>query len=434
MYRFGIRRHSWAGFAACLASSAAFFGDGATVAWAQPAAPQSSATVAPSAPSAPPTTPAELPPAPPAPPAQPPGPTVADLSQWEAAYERGKAALATGSFPLAASILNDIVMRAPDPGLRARARELSQLASYWAYNRLVLMPAPNALPPVGKPLVPQPDKRSIDELAILYGNTIIWGTGFGVVVGFAAERGDAATFFLPAIGMSALGAGALAFMDVKHGPLPYGVPQSITSGMYMGIEAGIYLAAILEAEDVVNNEEKVIPGLLWGSATAGALVGGLVGATVPMTPGRASFTSSGAIWGGLVTSLVTLGIVDGKYASSPYVVGLIGATAGGVTTGLLASRVSPSIARVRFIDVGGFAGGLVFGGLYASLSDNMDGQAFAFLTSAGIAAGLATTTWLTSDMDRDEPRRGYVRKSELRMAPFMTPQPGGGTLGLSGSF
>lgn len=332
-------------------------------------------------------------------------------------------------------MLNDVATRAPSPELRAQARELASLASYWTYNRLTLMSSSNTLPPGEKTMELREDVRTIDELGILYGNTLVWGTGFGIAVGFASDNPDASTFFLPAIGMSALGAGALAFMDLRHGPLPYGVPQSITSGMYMGLVGGIYMAAILEGENAVQNGEKVFPGLVWGSMTAGALVGGLVGATVPITPGRASFTSSGAIWGGVLTSFITVGFMDEDFTSEPFVTGLIGATAGGVTTGLLGSSIAPSIARVRFIDVGAISGGLLFGGLYASLADRMDSQAFSFLTSAGVVAGLATSFWLTNGMDRDEPRRGNLPKtSTWQASPFMTPQPGGGTLGLSGTF
>ena len=298
-----------------------------------------------------------------------------------------------------------------------------------------LMPSANTLPPGATQLELREDKRTIDELAILYGNTLVWGTGFGITIGFASRNSDPATFFLPAIGMSALGAGALAYMDVRHGPLPYGVPQSITSGMYMGLVGGLYVSAILEGENAVNDEEKVFPGLVWGSMTAGALVGGLVGATVPITPGRASFTSSGVIWGGALSTLVTLGFEDDNFTSGPFITGLLGATAGGVATGLLGGSVAPSIARVRFLDVGAISGGLVFGGLYYSLSDGVDGQALSFLTSAGIIAGLATSFWLTNGMDRDEPRRGLEPKTATWNAtPFMTPQPGGGTLGLSGTF
>lgn len=367
--------------------------------------------------------------------AQPPGPPPEIVAQWRAFYERGKAAMATGSFPLASRMLNDVARQAPDPTLQLQARELADLATYWSRNRYILMPPNNTLPPGMRPKAFLPNERSIDELAFLYTNSLIWGTGFGVVVGFASDNADPSTFFLPAIGMSALGAGAVALMDVKFGPIPYGVPQSITSGMYMGFEAGFYLAAILEGERLVDDEEKVLPGLVWGSMTAGALIGGLVSMTSPTTPGRASFTSTGALWGGLLSSLVTVGFLDGDFDSAPFVTGLIGAAAGGVTTGLLGSSISPSIARVRFIDVGAVGGGLVFGGLYASISDRFDGQALAFLTSAGIVAGIATSAYLTRDMDRDEPRRGNPPKTaSWRMSPYMMPQPGGGTLGFSGTF
>jgi hypothetical protein len=452
MFRHVTSRRYLAGYAAVLAfvHGLALVDGGAGVAFAQqpsaPIAPKDASAAPPAtgAPASPTPVPTEVPLAPPPPapeqapvqpPAQQPGPTAADIAQWQAVYERGKAALSSGAFQPAAAMLNDVARRAPDPTLRAQARELGQVASYWAYNRMTLMPPRNTLPPNDKAAGPKPDQRSIDELAILYGNSLIWGTGFGIVVGFAVDNPDASSFFLPAIGMSALGAGTLALMDVKFGPLPYGVPQSITSGMYMGLEAGIYLTGILIGENVIErNEERVFPGLIWGSATAGGLLGGLLGVTIPVTPGRASFTSSGALWGGLVTSLVTVGFTGDDFESAPFVSGLIGATAGGVTAGLLANNISPSIARVRLIDVGGVAGGLVVGGAYASLADRLDEQAFSLLTSAGVIAGLATAAWLTKDMDRDEPRRGNLQKSALRMTPFMTPHPGGGTLGLAGTF
>lgn len=454
MFRNATLRRFAAISAACSSLVLGLPWDGAPigVAWAQPAPAKPSASIAPKpAPSAPTTTsetpatppvpeqsappPAQEPPTPPVVAAPAPTPAPEILAQWQAIYERGKAALASGAFPVASQMLNDVAMRAPDPALRDKARELGQLASYWTYNRFVLKPGGNILPPLGKTPMLLEDKRSIDELAILYANTLVWGTGFGVVVGFLVDNPDASTFFLPAIGMSALGAGALALMDVKYGPLPYGVPQSITSGMYMGLEVGIYVTGILDSQNVVRIGDKVFPGLMWGSATAGGLIGGLVAATNPVTPGRASFTSSGAIWGGLLTSLVTIGALDGDFQTAPFVTGLIGATAGGITTGILGASFAPSIARVRFIDVGAFAGGLVFGGLYASVADRMDGQALMFLTSAGIATGLATSAVLTRNMDRDEPRRGNPRKSaQWRSTPFMSPRPGGGTLGLAGTF
>lgn len=368
--------------------------------------------------------------------AQPVGPPPEIVAQWRNFYERGKAAMATGSFPLAARMLNDVARQAPDPALQGQARELADLATYWARNRYILTPPANTMPFGGKSKANLPNERSIDELAILYANTLVWGTGFGVVIGFNSDSGDPSTFFLPAIGMSALGAGAIALADVKFGPMPYGVPQSITSGMYMGFEAGFYLAAILEGERVIErDEEKILPGLVWGSMSAGALIGGLVGTTNPTTPGRASFTSSGALWGGLFSSLVTVGFLDGDFNSAPFITGLIGAAAGGTLTGVLGGSVAPSIARVRFIDVGAVGGGLVFGGLYASIADRYDGQALAFLTSAGIVAGLATSAYLTRDMERDEPRSGKAPKAAaFRMSPYLVPQAGGGTLGFSGTF
>lgn len=90
----------------------------------------------------------------------------------------------------------------------------------------------------------------------------------------------------------------MAFAD-SHQPLPYGVPQSIVSGMYIGLEQGLVWSLWNQASvDRADEwEDTTVATVVWGSASAGALAGGIVGATAGTTPGRASFVGSASLWG-----------------------------------------------------------------------------------------------------------------------------------------
>jgi hypothetical protein len=114
----------------------------------------------------------------------------------------------------------------------------------------------------------------------------------------------------------------------------------------------------------------------------------------------------------------------------------IALNAGAIGGAFAAGPVSPTIARVRFLDLGGIAGGLTFGGLYVAGADrNADGQGFFGATAAGIATGLVTAWFATRNMtlDRFEPKSDAESADALVVRPSLSPVRGGAVLGLAGS-
>jgi hypothetical protein len=99
---------------------------------------------------------------------------------------------------------------------------------------------------------------------------------------------------------------------------------------------------------------------------------------------------------------------------------------------LAAGPVSPTIGRVRFLDLGAFAGALVFGGLYVSAAgEESDARAALGLTALGMASGLGTAWFLTDGM---KPDRG-AKAQGPRAGDFTTslaPTQGGLMLGVNG--
>ncbi|WP_437627905.1 hypothetical protein [Sorangium sp. So ce1151] len=308
---------------------------------------------------------------------------------------------------------------------------------------------------------PREDRRTSDELAMLYGNAVAWGVGSGVAVGIVSESGKPAAFVLPAIGMSALGAGAVALLDSTGEPLRRGVPGAIAAGLSTGLSAGVYASFIAHgvsahrgasAEDTSDTgvfdvfdegsrlSAGATAGIVWGASTAGALTGGLLGHTLRTTPGRASFIQSGAEWGGLIPFAIMAGSLSGsssfdapERAILAGTAGLVGMTAGAVTTGLLGRRVSPSTARVRYIDLGGLGGGLLAGGIYASAARDIQPRPFFLLSALGAGVGLGIGAIATRNMAPDLPRRDR-KANEAWVRPTFAPVEGGATAGVAGVF
>ncbi len=388
----------------------------------------------------------------PAPPASAPPPTLTlsppspEASLWEARYLSSRRALAEGRFDEARRGFDVIAAHAPDPSMRAHAAELGSLSRYWIGQGLVLGPVRmfDQWAKTQEVEKEKPDQRTTDEIAVLYTNTAVWGMGFGITVGVATE-GSAAAYFLPGLGMVGAGAGTVALLDNLGGrKLRYGVAQSITAGLYIGFEAGLF--AGLAADGIADRRDfssGALAGMIWGSATAGAITGGLLGHYRPTTPGRASFTESGAIWGGMLSSFLAAGFAananDDLGEASPWLSGLVGTGVGAVAGGFFAGSVSPSIARVRFLDLGGLVGGLTAGGIYASVASttggrDLDQRAFFLLSSLGIIAGLGGTFMLTRKMEPDEPRRRSEDTTLGSITPTLSPTRGGFSGGLHGVF
>jgi hypothetical protein len=80
----------------------------------------------------------------------------------------------------------------------------------------------------------------------------------------------------------------------------------------------------------------------------------------------------------------------------------IGTTGGAVLGLVTANDVSPTIGRVRFIDLGGLVGSLVGTGLYLSAANRNSSESGLFWSAnLGTCAGLATAWLATSGMAHD---------------------------------
>jgi len=103
---------------------------------------------------------------------------------------------------------------------------------------------------------------------------------------------------------------------------------------------------------------------------------------------------------------------------------------------LAGAEVSPSIARVRFIDLGGLSGGLLLGGLYWAVQDRQaSAEGVLTATSLGMTAGLTAAWLLTRDMETDQPRKHREASLAERLVPTLMPANKGAglVLGVAGT-
>jgi hypothetical protein len=97
-----------------------------------------------------------------------------------------------------------------------------------------------------------------------------------------------------------------------------------------------------------------------------------------------------------------------------------------VGAAVLGASVSPSIARVRFLDLGGLCGGLLVGGLYWAARDKEAGsQGLLTAASLGMSAGLVSAWLLTKDMEPDLPRKHHEATLAERLLPTVAPAASG---------
>jgi hypothetical protein len=271
---------------------------------------------------------------------------------------------------------------------------------------------------------------------VLYTSAVAYGLGTSGWVVLLLEPQSLVGAGLPFALLTSVSVGGVAFAD-SYRPFRRGVPHSIATGLYLGVGEGAWIVGFQHAGATRRNDDSrwaasSVASVLWAGSTAGGLVGGLVGAWREPTPGRTSYVGSAAIWSGLTVGFVgaaierdarTRGEVAFLIGGVAYNLGIIGAVA-------TAPAVAPSIARVRFVDLGTLGGGLLGAGIYAVAAESRatprGGLASA---AAGMVGGLGLTWWLTRDMPRDPPGSG-VRNTAL--SPTFTPRPGGFVFGIAG--
>jgi hypothetical protein len=348
--------------------------------------------------------------------------TDAASESWFKQYADAKQIMLAGQFPAAATRFEALIQSAPDLGSRILATEMATACRTWAQGGLVLT-TPQALR-LARPAVLE-DRRTTDEIAILYTNAVLYGLYAGLVVDVWADSNSPSSAILPPLAFGGLSVGVVAMLD-RNFHLGYGVAQSIVSGLYIGVEEGVAWALWHEARVPYSSEwgPRAVSSLILATGTVGAIVGGVVGARNGTTPGRAALMGSGAMWSGLVAGTLAGGI-DGT-DDAAMLAAAFALNAGAVGAAVLGASVSPSIARVRFVDLGGLSGGLLIGGLYWAVRDKeAGGQGLLTAASLGMSAGLVAAWLLTQDMEPDLPRKHHEATLAERLLPTVAPAANG---------
>lgn len=344
--------------------------------------------------------------------------------EWRERYQRARAALIEHREQDALDELEQIAESAPTTEERKAALELAEVAR----ARLA----------IERRQVPQPKIRTSDELALLYTTSFIYGFGTSGWLALQLKPQSFPAAVLPFIGLTTASVGGVAVID-GHRPFRLGVPQAIAGGMYLGLGEAIWLVGHQHSkasrlDDDSHWRAETVSTLLWSGATIGAVAGGLVGAHVQPTPGQVSFTSSGTLWGGMFTALVAPSLQSDPERAGEvgFLGGLVGYNVGLVGGIAFASRVRPSVARVRFVDLGGVAGGLLGAGTYLLvLGDDAAPRGGMLAAGLGVGAGLGLSWWITDRVDDHPtaPSTGVV--ASLR--PVLAPTQGGWSFGVTGS-
>ncbi len=374
----------------------------------------------------------------PPPASAPTSPPMASASEWDARFAEAHQKLVDGVFDDAALALEGLVATAPDDVRRALASQDAKLARAWAKRGLVLMRRADLAD--DSVSARATGRRTTDEIALLYTNAVFYGLGTGGWIAELTQPSTAAGNVLPALGLAAGSAGLVALLDSGRG-LRYGVPQSITTGLYLGLEEGLLWTLYNQASARYSDQwsGKTVATVVWGSATIGAVGGALLGEYYGTTPGRASYVGSTSFWGSSLVGLFSLAAWDPNAATSDdheLLAMALGLNAGAIVGVLTANEVSPSVARMRFVDLGGIAGGIASAGLFVALQNGVhdnDLHAFGAVTGLGVGAGLALAWYLTRHMPVDRPEAKTSWVGDLTPG-FSALRGGGGTFTLSAPF
>lgn len=340
---------------------------------------------------------------------------------WQARYDDARSALIEGHDAQAAAQFDKLARTAPTEEQRKLAQEFSQVARARAAKQAK-----------GDPTI-----RTSDEISLLYTTAFIYGFETSGWLALQLKPSNFAAAVIPFIGITSATVAGVAWAD-HYRPLALGTPQVISAGMYLGLMEGIWLVghqhAVATRTDSSHWKSATVSTVLWSGATLGAIAGTTVARFAKPTPGQTSFVSSAAFWGGLVSAFVGPALQpDPERASeTAFVTGGVGYNLGLLGGVLLLPDTKISVARVRFVDLGGLAGGLLGTGIYllaaGEQSEPRSGLAAAAL---GIGAGVGFGWWATSSIDAVA---GTPASATLNLKPTLLPAENGGwVLGVSGA-
>ncbi len=380
-------------------------------------------------------------------------PSAPSAPSWRDRFDEARRDLVEGRFLRAEVAFRALALEAPSAAERTLADEMAHLASQYESAKPRAQGAADATTPARRQPI-----RDADELTLLYATSALYGAGTGAWFLLQTQPSSTLTAALPFGALTAAPILAVATVD-GYSKLPHGLPHALSAGAFLGLQQGIWLVGYQDArarrieQNDPNSSVHWTPEtnatLLWGSATAGIAVGGLLGSTLETTPGRVSLTSSLTMWSGAILALGAGAVLPGDSrtrSEDAFLAGGAGTNAGLATGLLFAGRVSPSVARVRITDLLGIAGGFTTGGIYLAFAGKLDTRLGEGLTALGATAGLAAGWIVTSGMAKQLPESASAEPTEKRtasatktstfdaVAPSLRMVPGGATLGLGGSF
>jgi hypothetical protein len=364
--------------------------------------------------------------------------------EWKIKYDDARQKLLSGEFADAAARFAELEDTAVNRADRAMAHAQQTIASEWAARGLAFV----AQKDLGESHLTAKavDRRSTDEIVSLYTNAVLYGLGTGIFVGVVTQPKTAAAGILPTVALTGASVGTVVAVDSGHG-LRYGAAQSIVSGLYLGLEEGmvwgIYRASTGTGDGDLSGQ---LAGIVWGGATIGAVTGGVLGSMLTTTPGRAGWVGSTGLWSGAVFGFLTGAFVsDNGGENAALNAGMaaagVGIGLGTVVGAISASAVSPTIARTRFLDLGGVTGSLLAVGLYAAAAnERFDGHAASGVTALGALGGLGIAWALTSGMRQDFPPASRdqtpltppKQTGMNALRPMLMPSRSGAMLGVGG--
>jgi hypothetical protein len=356
--------------------------------------------------------------------------------EWFARYDAAKRLLLDGRFPEAVDALAALSRTAANPHDALLAGELWGLAVEWAKRDTKLVSG-RALEESGL-RAKNDDRRTTGEIAGLYISAVVYGLGTGGFISVQTDARTPAAAILPALVTAGGAVGLVALIDSGKG-LGYGVPQSIGTGMYLGLGEGLLWTLWNQARVGYSSEwsDKTVASVVWAATTIGAIGGGVLGTEFGATPGRASYVASASLWASAVFGLsaAALHANDDHWDDAALLSAALGLNAG-LGVGLVtAGSVAPSVARVRFLDLGALSGGVLLGGLALSAMNrnDPDGHTAMGLTALGIAGGVGVAWALTNGMPKDQlPEKRLTTGAPVPLGLTVAPVNGGATLAAYG--
>jgi hypothetical protein len=343
-------------------------------------------------------------------------------SPWRQRFERARAALVEQRFSAAEEEFKALEQSAANDQERHLAHELEELARLGEDKRSQ---------------AEQPAQRTGDELGALYTTAALYGIGTAAMVTLQFEPKTFGGALLPFVVFIPAAVGGIALID-SYRPFPHGVPQALASGVYLGLTEALWLVGYQRAHADLDPGSKPwrserVSLVLWAGSTAGGIVGGLVGAVRRPTPGRVSFTASTGLWSGVLSAFAASALEPQSHhrSQTAYLAGAIAYNVGLLAGITLGPSVAPSVARVRFVDLGGLAGALLGAGGYALIAQQGNSRGSLAAAAIGGALGLGISWWGTTGMpaDHSHDRLGSALGS---LHPTLAPTHGGFVAGLVG--